>query len=164
MLVPSRILASNGSGYTVVGPAADAKDLPGHAEEVLGDASIVVIFGGRNDMHNAERVDEIEAQAARTIRIVGERAPRAQVLVVGPPWINPWPSKEILRVRDRVRAATEDADVGWLDPIADGWFAEEDQLVDGRSRLIAEDRIHPTDEGHAYLAQKLMPHIEDRIC
>ena len=37
-------------------------------------------------------------------------------------------------------------------------------LPDGRHRGIAEDRIHPNDEGHAYLAQRILPIIAERVC
>lgn len=166
LLVTARVLASNGSGYVAVGPATDARDFPGQADLVKADTNIVVIFGSRNDMS----VDEdpsaaITENARRTYDRVRENAPGVHVVVIGPPWINDDPSEEILQVRDAVRTAAEDAGLDWVDPLEEGWFAEQDQLLpDGRHRGIAEDRIHPNDEGHAYLAQRILPIIAERVC
>ena len=40
----------------------------------------------------------------------------------------------------------------FFDPIAQGWFV-------GRPELIGSDGIHPTDAGHAYMADKIAPLI-----
>lgn len=165
LLVPARILASNGSGYVQVGPAAGAQTFPGQARSVQPDTSLVLILGSRNDMHSEEDIDEIPERALTTYERVKDRAPNARLLVVGPPWINDSPSAEILAVRDQVRAAAEQAGVDFLDPIREGWFAEpQGVLDDGRSRLIAQDRIHPNDDGHEYLADRLLPYVTERIC
>ena len=38
----------------------------------------------------------------------------------------------------------------FVDPIADRWFVD-------RPDLIGADGVHPTDAGHAYMADKIVP-------
>jgi lysophospholipase L1-like esterase len=44
-----------------------------------------------------------------------------------------------------------------VDPLAEGWFTGSD------SGLIGADRVHPTDDGHAYLARLIAPDIEREL-
>ena len=44
----------------------------------------------------------------------------------------------------------------FVDPIAEGWFV-------GRPDLIGQDGVHPTDAGHAYMADKIAPLIYDQL-
>lgn len=173
LVVPVRVLASNGSGYVQVGPADSAQSFPDQAADVAADTGLVVILGSRNDMYiggqdselTQEKLDRIERAARLTYKRVRDNAPQADILVIGPPWINPEPSWRIRAVRNAVARAAKAEGMDWVDPLEEGWFAEKkDQLPDGRSRLIADDRIHPNDDGHAYLAGKLLPLISKKVC
>ena len=44
----------------------------------------------------------------------------------------------------------------WIDPIAERWFV-------GRPDLIGADGVHPTDAGHAYMADKIAPLIAAQL-
>jgi lysophospholipase L1-like esterase len=44
----------------------------------------------------------------------------------------------------------------FIDPIAERWFV-------GRPDLIAQDGVHPTDAGHAYMADKIAPLIASQL-
>ena len=43
-----------------------------------------------------------------------------------------------------------------VDPLADGWFV-------GRPEFIGADGVHPTDAGHAYMADKIVPLIRAQL-
>ncbi len=58
--------------------------------------------------------------------------------------------------RDVIRAAAEAASVPFIDPLRQGWFA------DG-SDLIGADGVHPTDEGHEHLADRIQPVVEEAL-
>jgi lysophospholipase L1-like esterase len=55
-------------------------------------------------------------------------------------------------------ASREAAAVGatFVDPIADRWFADAPALIGG-------DGIHPTDDGHRLMAQKLEPYLRSAL-
>jgi len=74
--------------------------------------------------------------------------------VIGPPWVNGNPPGYIVTDRDAVNAAAHAAGVGFVDPLAEGWFTGD------AAAFIGPDGIHPTDQGHRYLADLIRPRIE----
>lgn len=159
----SVVLASNGSGYTLKGGARDALPFPEQARHVPEAADTVVVFGSRNDMHDAEQFHEIPGLVRRTIEQIRENAPTADIVVIGPPWVNPWPNDAIREVNARVAEGVrtlEDPQVRWVDALEEGWFGEPDLLRGSYSRYISEvDKVHPNDDGHAYLAERIRAHL-----
>lgn len=142
--------AQTGAGYATAGIGG----LTFHelTERAVGsDTDIAVIFGSRNDGPMAH--DAVVAGASATYAVIRARAPHAQILVVGPPWTSENIPGSILGTRDGVRDTALAAGSAWVDPIAEGWFFGDD------SALIGEDRVHPTDEGHAYMAERMLPHV-----
>jgi lysophospholipase L1-like esterase len=114
------------------------------------DYAVVVFFGSRNDRGNATAV---EAAAERDFRAAQERYPGARLLVIGPPWVDDHPLPRVMADRDGVRAAATAVGATFVDPLAEGWFTGADPA------LIGDDRVHPTDDGHAYLARLIAPYI-----
>jgi acyl-CoA thioesterase I len=82
--------------------------------------------------------------------------PDATILVVGP--ASPiWPVPGgYLAARDATRDAARAAGLTFIDPIDDGWF-------EGMPELIGVDGIHPNDQGHAYLAERLRRVLEEHV-
>jgi lysophospholipase L1-like esterase len=76
--------------------------------------------------------------------------------VIGPPWPTADPPPEILRIRDILRYQAGILGATFVDPIAAGWFV-------GHPELIGKDGVHPTDAGHAYMADKIAPYISAEI-
>ena len=157
----SQVLGFNGSGYVARGPAPFNVTFPEAAARVSRDASIVVIFGSRNDMGEYAA---IRSAATRTFSEVHKAAPLAKLLVVGPPWINNKPNSTVLNARRAVKDAAAAAKVDFVDPIADGWFAETGQIKNGKSTMIASDHIHPNDAGHKYIAARMESALAPRLC
>lgn len=147
------VAAEGGAGYGQRGNRGSVFfDLT--AQAVRRNDALVVFFGSRND----QPVDpqRFPGMAADTFRLAELSAPRAKLLVIGPPWPTATPPPEVLRIRDDLRTQAAAAGAVFVDPIADGWFV-------GRPDLIGADGVHPTDAGHAYLAVKIAPLIYDQL-
>jgi lysophospholipase L1-like esterase len=141
-----RLHAVQGAGY-VVGGGGET-----FLEQVQGspepEADVVVVFGSRNDTDAP--AEEIAAQATATYSAVEAASPGADVVVIGPAWSDEAVPPGTLLARDAVATAAESAGLTFVDPLEDGWFF-------GRLELIGSDAIHPTDQGHEYLAGLIEP-------
>ncbi|WP_311053610.1 SGNH/GDSL hydrolase family protein [Rhodococcus qingshengii] len=138
--------AVGGAGY--VAPAPKGETFRQLAGNITSDAKAVVVFGSRNDGGR-----NVSAAANELFADIKAKAPDATLLVIGPPWINENVPAPILSIRDQLR--TEAAAVGatFVDPVAEGWFFGD------KASLIGADGVHPTDEGHIYMAELIQPHI-----
>ena len=116
------------------------------------DADVVVVFGSRND--TGAPAQEIADQAAEVYDALLGASPSAEIVVIGPAWSDEAVPAETLLARDAVRTAA--AGLTFVDPLEEGWFF-------GRLELIGSDAIHPTDAGHAYLADLIEPVLRDAL-
>jgi lysophospholipase L1-like esterase len=147
--VTADVAAEGGAGYGTRGNHGSVfEDLTGDA--VRQDDVLVVIFGSRND----QGVDpaRLSVLAYGTLQLARRTAPSAKLLVIGPPWPTADPPSPVLRIRDALAYQADLAGATFIDPIAAGWFV-------GRPELIGKDGVHPTDAGHAYMAEKIVPLI-----
>jgi lysophospholipase L1-like esterase len=147
--VAADVAAEGGAGYGTRGNHGSVfEDLTAHA--VKPDDVLVVFFGSRND----QGVDptQLSILAWGTFRFARSTAPKARFLVIGPPWPTADPPEAVLRIRDSLKYQAAIAGATFIDPIAEGWFV-------GRPDLIGNDGVHPTDAGHAYMADKIAPLI-----
>jgi lysophospholipase L1-like esterase len=121
---------------------------------VRPDDALVVFFGSRND----QGVDPtaLAGMAHDVFALARRIAPSANLLVVGPPWPTPDVPPDVLQIRDVLKSQAQGAGASFFDPIGAGWFA-------GRPDLIGADGVHPTDAGHAYMAQRLAPLIGSQL-
>jgi len=136
-----------GAGYGTRGNHGSVfEDLT--ADAVEPDDALVVYFGSRND----QGVDPtlLSILAWGTFQLARRTAPSAKFLVIGPPWPTADPPHAVLRIRDALKYQAGVVGATFIDPIATGWFV-------GRPDLIGQDGVHPTDAGHAYMADKLRP-------
>jgi lysophospholipase L1-like esterase len=152
-LAPS-VAAEAGSGYVLAGEG-EAKDFSELvADAVRPDDRLVVIFGGQSDADVP--ADQLQPAVRQTLEAVRETTPKAEIVVIGPAWPNSAPPPEVLQTRDLIRDEAVMSRVIFVDPIAEGWFVD-------RPDLIASDGIHPTDAGHAYMADKIAPLIAQQL-
>jgi lysophospholipase L1-like esterase len=143
------VAAEGGAGYGTRGNHGSVfEDLT--ADVVKPDDALVVYFGSRND----QGVDptQLSVLAYGTFQLARRTAPSAKFLVIGPPWPTADPPDPVLRIRDALKYQAGVVGATFIDPIAQGWFV-------GRPDLIGNDGIHPTDAGHAYMAEKIAPLI-----
>lgn len=150
--VELNVMAQPGAGYTTRGNAGL------HFREIATlrlreDADIVLILGSRND--GVQTGDAMYTAAKSLYADIRTRAPGARVIAVGPA-VDPVPDFIQANNEAMARAAVEE-DVRYVDALADGWFS------DGGTAFFSEDGVHPTDAGHEYLAEKILPLLQETL-
>jgi lysophospholipase L1-like esterase len=150
--VGMQVAAADGSGYRRPGP--NGETFPLLIADAGPDFDLVVIFGSRNDNGTAADVQDGVTEAITAVRAA---SPDAALLLIGPAAQSVPPPAYLLTNRDAIAAATSAAGVAFVDPLAEGWLADSD------ADLIGADAMHPTDEGHRYLADRIRPLIEGAL-
>ena len=138
-----------GSGYVERGPTNTVFG-EAMARSVGPKTDLIVFFGSINDRNKAP--DAVKAAAAQTFAEAKKLAPNAKLLVFGPAWMNSKVPAEVLATKEAVHAAADAAGAQWVDPIAERWFFDQ-------PALIGTDKVHPTNEGHAYMEKLILPHL-----
>lgn len=137
------------SGY-LVGAAGDT--FAARAASVPATTDVVVFLGGGDDPVGAD----LQTAAGEAFAAARTAAPEARLVVVGPPWTGDPDSvsANMTARRDAIAAAASAAGAVFIDPIADGWFID-------REELIGSDGIHPTDAGQTVIADRLRPVLQE---
>ncbi len=151
--VAADVAAEGRAGYGVRGDQGNLfGDLTPRA--VKPDDALVVFYGSRND----QGVDPnlLSGQIFNAFALAHGIAPNALLLVIGPPWPTADVPPAVLQIRDILAFQAMLAGATFIDPIAAGWFVD-------RPDLIGRDGVHPTDAGHAYMADKIAPLIGDQL-
>jgi lysophospholipase L1-like esterase len=147
------VAAEGKAGYGVPGNHGSVfADLAGRAVHL--DDVLVVLFGSRNDRD--VEPGQLTRMIGETFGLVHRTTPSARLLVIGPPWPTADVPDTMLRVRDILGTEAHAVGAEFVDPIADRWFVD-------RPDLIGADGVHPTDAGHAYLADKIEPLIRAQL-
>lgn len=132
----------------------------GTADKVFGDViqetfdgstDIAMFFGSIND--RSHPVTEVGEAAAEAFAAAKERSPEATLVVVGPAWPSSDVPAEVVTLRHELATRAASAGAVWIDPLAEEWFFDRPELIGG-------DGIHPTDEGHTYMAEKFTAILE----
>lgn len=139
------VISAGASGYADPGDHDFTyRDL---VREIPSDADVVVIMGSDDDATHPPEEIEREARVALGEAVV--RAPHAQIIVTSTPWVEKDPDRGILNTRDAVRAVATELGLEYIDGLGT-W------LVTGPPGQIGADGLHPTDLGHARLADALV--------
>lgn len=146
--------AKEGSGYGKHGAAGGIRFIDQVRRVVGKNNKLVVLFGSSKDQTTP--VDNLTDAIQRTVAKVRQAAPKARILMVGPAWVRPDPSPELLRARDVTRAQAAAVGADFIDPLADQWFAD-------RPDLIGTNGQYPNDAGHVVMAEKLAPIIAEQL-
>lgn len=146
--VRSTVLAQGGSGYVTTGPSG--VPITDEAAEIPADASVVVVFGSRNDF---AQDGSVGAAADAMYSEIEARAPSARVLIVGPAWVDSNPPSTILNSNEELREA---AAIHGFQFVA----ATDAGILMDEPKLIGRDGVHPNDAGHVALADFMKPLIE----
>ena len=152
--VELNVMAQPGSGYLARGTTGlvfrEAATL-----RLRPTADVVLVFGSRNDGRQDSKTMFNAAQLLYSD--IHDIAPEAKILVVGPVWVDNDVPDFISANNDAMARAAAEENVLYIDALDEGWFAGTEE------GLIGADGIHPTDEGHTYLAAKIFPLLEDVI-
>ncbi len=137
--------AEDGAGYLVEG--SGGKTFQQQAEaSVPSNANAVIVYGSENDI--GYQLGKINLEVEATAAAVKQRAPQADLLVVGPASYSSEVNPDLLTIRDQIKQGAQSAGADFIDPIAERW------IMDDESELIGPDGDHPSIEGHIYLEQK----------
>lgn len=151
--VAADVASEGGAGYGVRGDRGSVfEDLTVAA--VHPDDALIVFFGSRNDQ--GVDPEQLAGMAGESFGLAHRIAPSAKLLVIGPPWPTADVPAPVLQIRDVLGGQARAAGATFVDPLADHWFV-------GRPELIGLDGVHPTDAGHAYLADKIAPLIRAQL-
>jgi lysophospholipase L1-like esterase len=151
--ITPKVSRGDGSGYVSRGLTGTTFGQEARAL-MEDDEDLVMIFGGSNDI--TAPPESVTASVRETLSDVRARTPKAKLIVVGPVWPGPDAVPDILMIRDIVRAEAKKTNATFVDPIADGWFMAD-------SQLIGKDGVHPTDLGHLYMSERLLPVIKKEL-
>ncbi|MET0900195.1 MAG: GDSL lipase [Mycobacterium sp.] len=147
------VAAEGRAGYGVRGDQGNLFiDLTPRA--VKPDDALIVFYGSRNDQGLDPMV--LSGKIFDNFSLARHIAPHARLLVIGPPWPTSEVPPAVLQIRDALSFQSMLAGATFIDPIAAGWFMD-------RPDLIGPDGVHPTDAGHAYMADKIAPLIGDQL-
>lgn len=140
-----------GTGYATAGLFGSA-----YTDRVDKDValkpSIVIVEGSRNDVDAAATT----RAAAGVLGKLHSQLPQATILVIGPFYLDKTDGRTT-PTNEAVKAVAASLGLTYVDTIKAGWFT-------GPARsLVASDGIHPTDEGHRYLANLLVPFVSRLI-
>lgn len=153
MPITADVAAEGRAGYGVRGDQGNLfTDLTPRA--VRPDDALVVFYGSRNDQGIDPNV--LNGQVFSALSLARSIAPAARLLVIGPPWPTADVPPAVLQIRDILSFQSMLAGATFIDPIAAGWFVD-------RPDLIGPDGVHPTNAGHAYMADKIAPLIGDQL-
>jgi len=143
------VAAEAGAGYGTPGDHGSVFQVLA-ARVIRPDDSLVVFYGSRNDQAVDPAVMSGDIHDA--LDVARRVAPKAQLLVIGPPWPTADVPPSVTTIRDVLAGEARAEGATFVDPIAEQWFV-------GSPELIGKDGVHPTDAGHAYMANKIAPLI-----
>jgi lysophospholipase L1-like esterase len=147
------VAAEGGAGYGV--PGDHGNIFAGLATRVVRpDDALVVFYGSRNDQPVDPAV--MFGVIHDALEVARRVAPKAQLLVIGPPWPTADVPPVVTTIRDVLATVARAEGATFVDPIAERWFV-------GSPELIGPDGVHPTDAGHAYMANKIAPLINAQL-
>ncbi|MER6976524.1 SGNH/GDSL hydrolase family protein, partial [Streptomyces carpinensis] len=118
------------------------------SEAIAAAPDSVIVEGSRNDLAPAR----VRTAAVNSLRRLRAGLPHARILVIGPIYSDPRPVGS-RPVDEAVAAAARTLGLPYLSPVRLGWF------TGAAHRFIGRDGVHPTNAGHAYLAERIRPEL-----
>ncbi|WP_395106697.1 SGNH/GDSL hydrolase family protein [Actinomadura sp. SCN-SB] len=120
---------------------------------------LLIVSGGHNDWPYPPR--QVAAAADDVLDRARKRWPTTRIAFVGPLWGSGSPPRAALAIRDALRQVAQRHGVPFIDPIAERWITGDRRRNAGNAvRYIRPDGIHPTDQGHRYIAARLAADLE----
>ncbi|PWJ55160.1 hypothetical protein SAMN06264364_10481 [Quadrisphaera granulorum] len=148
--VERSVAAADGAGWAA--RSSDGRTFADLVDQVVTPQTrVLVLLGSRNDLAAPTAVGE---GAERALRVARDKAPQAEVVIVGPPALGDTTSAALASTRRALSAATAQAGVVYLDPVATGGELDADATTttDGSVRLTAA--------GQVQLANQVLPVLQ----
>jgi lysophospholipase L1-like esterase len=143
----SLLSAQPGTGYTKdfgSGFAYTARI----GEVIALKPNILIVEGSRNDVDAAAT----KRVATDVLGKLQSALPQAKILVIGPLYLDNTTARTT-PINEAVKAAALSRGLTYIDTLKAGWFRG------AARRMVGSDGIHPTDEGHRYLANLILPFV-----
>lgn len=141
----SLLSAQPGTGYTKGYGSGSA--YPARVNDVIAlRPSILIVEGSRNDVDIAAT----KRTAIQVLTALRSGLPQTKILVIGPFYLDAM-STRTTPINEAVRAAALSLGLTYVDTLKAGWF------TGSAHRFVGADGIHPTDEGHRYIANLIVP-------
>lgn len=153
-----RAEASSGSGYS--SPGVRNLTFAQLAElAITPETDLVIVFGSVNDAGTPE--GRFSTDVRTTLEAIRKRAGSATLLVVGPAWVDARIPPEIVRIEEVLRMEALRVDAEFVNPLKERWFFDPNRS--SAVGLISTDGLHPTDDGHEYLAERMAEKVRLEI-
>jgi lysophospholipase L1-like esterase len=158
----SRVVGLPGSGYVRVAIRDDKNIAAGLSAVIAAQPRVVIVASGHNDAMPNVDYKETEAAALKDLRELRAALPSATIVVVGPIWLNGYPDKKALYVRDAIHMAQQRIPgTLWIDPIAQHWFTGSYTKRTGNdATMINYAAGHPNNLGYEHIAKLLEADLE----
>ncbi|MEW2356945.1 SGNH/GDSL hydrolase family protein [Spirillospora sp. NPDC029432] len=154
------VAGRSGTGFATGGRAGQAYGLL--FESQLGwrpAPDLLIVSGGHNDWDKPPQ--QVAAAAQDVLDRARKRWPGTRMAFVGPIWGNQSPPPEALAVRDALQGVAKGMSIPFIDPIAGHWITGHRLQGTGNApRFIKRDGVHPTPEGHRYIAIRLVKDLK----
>lgn len=153
----SEIVGLPGAGYARYSVGAHKRIADGIRAVVAAHPRLLIVECGHNDSRPTVPVAATAANALRDLEALRVGLPHTKIVVIGPVWLDGFPPRRALQVRDVVHAAQRRIpNSRWIDPIAERWFTGDYRERTGDdSTMINFSDGHPDDAGYAHMARRL---------
>ena len=140
------------TGYLNRGPRNQGTYRERLLRHPAGAFDLVVLQGGSNDEERSSA--EIKEAVAETARVVHERYPQAQLLLMGP--VSPYgsPPPERARVNLALVELSHDTSVLYLNTMAENWFLDGEDAT-----MVNPANGHPDNAGYARIAERFVTDV-----
>lgn len=115
---------------------------------------MLIVSGGHNDRHRPAA--HVGIAAKELLGRVRSQWPDTHLVLIGPFWGTGDPTPSVLAIRDALEMVAYELDIPFIDPLHEQWVTGD--RLDGTGnagQYILPDRVHPTPEGHRYIATRL---------
>jgi lysophospholipase L1-like esterase len=120
---------------------------------------MLIVSGGHND--RLKPPDQVAVAARDLLSRVKARWPGTHLVLVGPMWGTGTPEPSVLAIRDALEGVAHELGIPFIDPLREQWITGDRRDGTGNAaEYILSDRVHPTPEGHRYIAGRLVADLK----
>ena len=151
----AKVAADGNAGYTMPGSQGRMTFGELAARSVQPHDDLVIYFGSTNDGYpDGLNVQAATAAVNDTFAKTRATAPTAKLLVIGP--ASPDPAPFTVELNDILRDQATRVGATFVDALGEKWLQDD-------AALVGPDRVHPSDAGQRYLADKIEPLIAAQL-
>ncbi|ROR90507.1 lysophospholipase L1-like esterase [Nocardioides aurantiacus] len=114
------------------------------------DPDLIVVSGGRNDL--SQPVGQEQTAVRSLFLFLEKRFPHARIVATNPLWDASDAPAALSKLGDYIRERVGGAN-----------FLDLGQPLAGRPDRVADDDVHPNDQGHAAIARAIRPLLGDAL-